>query len=88
MAPPTSSIKFPIGDIKGDAPMNPILLTALANFNGLSTEDPNTFLFEFDIICKGYDYINDAQKLKIFLATLKGTALRWFISLGGKSIST
>jgi len=29
-------------------------------------------LFEFDIVCRGYDYITDAQKLKIFLATLAG----------------
>jgi len=30
----------------------------------------------------------DAQKLKIFLATLKGITLRWFMGLGGKSISS
>ena len=75
MAPTSSSIDFPIGNIIGDAPMKPIPLTTLPNFHGLSSEDPDTFLFEFDIVCRGYDYIVDAQKLKIFPATLKGTAL-------------
>lgn len=75
MAPTSSSIDFLIGNIIGDAPMNPIPLMTLLNFHGLSSEDPDTFLFEFDILCRGYDYIADAQKLKIFRATLKGTTL-------------
>ena len=29
----------------------------------------------------------DAQKLNIFPSTLKGMALRWFMGLGGKSIT-
>ena len=45
MAPATSSIEFPIGDIRGDAPMKPITLKTLPNFHGLSSEDPDTFLF-------------------------------------------
>jgi len=45
MAPATSSIEFPIGDIMGDAPMKPIPLTILPNFHGISMEDPKTFLF-------------------------------------------
>lgn len=81
MAPATSSIEFPIGEITGDAPMNPIPLTTLPNFHGLSTEDPDTFLFKFAIICRGYEYVNDAQKLKIFPVTLKGITLRWFLGL-------
>ena len=88
MAPKTSSIDFPIGDIRGDAPMNLIPLTTLPNFHGLSSEDPDTFIFEFYIVCWGYDYITDAQKLKIFLGTLKGTTLRWFMGLGGKTMSS
>ena len=88
MAPASSSIDFPIGNIIGDAPMKPIPLTTLPNFHGLSSEDPDTFVFEFDIVCRGYDYIYDAQKLKIFPATLKGTALRWFMVLGGRTISS
>ena len=88
MAPTTSSIEFPIGDIRGDAPMKPIPLATLPNFHGLSSEDTDTFLFEFNVVCRGYDYIYDAHKLKIFLATLKGTNLRWSMGLRGKYITT
>ena len=68
--------------------MKPIPLTDLPNFHGLSSENPDTFLFEFDIVCWGYDYIVDAQKLKIFPATLKGATLSWFMGLGGNVISS
>ena len=71
-----------------DLPTKPIPLAALPNLHGLVSKDPETFLFEFDIVCWGYDYTTDAQKLKIFPSKLKGTALRWFMGLGGKSIST
>ena len=60
MAPASSSIDFPIGNIIGDAPMKPITLTTLPNFHGLSSKDPDTFLFKFYIVCRGYDYISDA----------------------------
>lgn len=75
MAPTTSTIDFPIGDLGTGVPTKPIPLTTLPNFHGLTSEDPNKFLFEFDIVCWGYDYIMDAQKLKIFPSTLKGTSL-------------
>jgi hypothetical protein len=55
--------------------MKNIPLSALPNFNGLTNEDPYTFLFEFDILCRSYDYTSDAQKLNLFPATLKGDAL-------------
>jgi hypothetical protein len=88
MAPTTSTIEFPIGDLGVGAPTKPIPLAALPNFHGLVSEDPDTFLFKFDIVCQGYDYKMEAQKLKFFPSTLKGTALRWFMGLGGSSIST
>jgi hypothetical protein len=68
--------------------MKNIPLSALPNFHGLSTEDPDEFLFEFDVLCRSYDYTTTAHKLKLFLATLKGNALIWFMSLGGENIST
>jgi hypothetical protein len=85
-----STLVFPIYDIPtwGMAPMKNIPLSALPNFHGLSTEDPDEFLFEFDILCRSYDYTTTMQKLKLFPATLKGNALRWFMSLGGENIST
>jgi len=45
--------------------------SALPHFHGMSTEDPYSFLFEFDILFRSYNYVNDAQKLKLFPATLK-----------------
>jgi hypothetical protein len=84
-----STLGFPIGDLpRGVAPMKNIPLSALPNFHGLSSEDPDEFLFEFDILCRSYDYISNAKKLKLFPATLKGTALRWFMSLGVHVITT
>jgi hypothetical protein len=85
-----STLVFPISDvpIRGMAPMKNIPLSALSNFHGLSTEDPDEFLFEFDVLCRSYDYTTIAQKPKLFPATLKGNALRWFMSLGGENIST
>jgi hypothetical protein len=48
-----STLGFPIGDIpRGVAPMKKIPLSALPNFHGLSSEDPDEFLFEFDILCR------------------------------------
>jgi len=78
--------EFPIGDIKGEAPMKNIPLSSLPSFQGMTMEDLNTFLFEFDVLCRSYDYISNAQKLKLFHATLKGAALRWFMGLGSASI--
>jgi hypothetical protein len=66
--------------------MKNIPLSAVPTFYGKSSEDPDTFLFEFDILCRSYNYLQYAQKLKLFLATLKDFALRWFIGLGESSI--
>ena len=52
----------------------------------MSTEDLDAFLFEFDILCRSYNYIDDAQKLKLFPATMKNVALRWFMGLGEYTI--
>ena len=51
---------FPIIDSDVDAPMKNIPHSTLPNFYGLPSEDPDTFLFEFDVLCRSYDYINDA----------------------------
>ncbi len=60
----------------------------LPNFHGLRNEDPETFLFEFEVVCRTYDYLEDAQKLKLIPSTLKGVALKWFMGLLTQSIST
>ena len=84
-----STLRFPISDLPaGITPMKNIPLSALPNFHCLSSEDPDEFLFEFDILCRSYDYVTNAQKLKLFPTTLKGNALRWFMSLGSQVITT
>lgn len=81
------TLEFPIRITHGNHPMKNIPLSTLPNFHGLASEDPNEFLFEFDIHCRSYDYISNTQKLKDFPATLKGKALRWFMSLGRDRIT-
>ena len=81
------TLEFPIRITSTNHPMKNIPLSTLPNFHGLSSEDPDEFLFEFDILCRSYDYISDIQQLKDFPATLKGKALRWFMSLGRDSIT-
>lgn len=51
-------------------------------FYGLVTKDIDTFMFEFDVLHRSYDYTFDAHRLKLFLATLKYSALRRFMGLG------
>jgi hypothetical protein len=40
------------------------------------------------VLCRNYDYSSDAKKLKLFPATLKDVALRWFMGLGTNAIKT
>lgn len=84
----TTNFEFPIWNLKGEAPMRNIPLSSLPCMQGMTMEDPDTFLFEFDVLYISYDFITDAQNLKLFPATLKGAVLRWFMRLGPASIST
>ncbi len=83
-----STFEFPIKDLGGVTQMHIIPPSSLPNFHGLTNEDPDTFLFEFEILCRGYDYCTNDQRLKVFPLTLKGVGLRWFMSLGGNCIQT
>jgi len=65
-----TTLYFPIRDIIGKDPMKNIPLSIygtmhiplsyLPSFQGMTMEDLDTFLFEFDILCRSYDYISDA----------------------------
>ena len=66
-----SYLEFHIRISPENHPMKNIPLSTLANFHGLASEDPDEFLFEFDILCRSYDYISDIQKMKAFPATMK-----------------
>jgi hypothetical protein len=81
-----TTFKFSILDTTPNVNMKNIFLSALPSFYGKKSEDLDTFLFEFDILCRSYNYIQDAHKLKLFPATLKDSTLRWFMGLGESSI--
>jgi len=83
----TSTLQYPIVDSAANATMKAIPLQHIPTFHSLTSEDPDAFLFEFDVLCRGYDYTTDPQKLKLFPSTLKGAALRWFMGLGGGVIN-
>jgi hypothetical protein len=82
----TETFGFPILDISRNASMNNIPLSSLPTFRGMSPEDPDLFLFEFDILCRSCNYLDNVQKLNLFPATMKDSALRWFMSLGENTI--
>ena len=86
MAAAQPPFPFPIPNHQGNQNLKNIPSAALPKFYGLITEDPETFLFKFDILCRSYDYTTDAHKLKLFPSTLKEAALRWFMSLGANAV--
>ena len=47
------SFKFPIRDSGGVAPTKNIPPHVLPNFHDLENEDPDVFLFEFKVLCRG-----------------------------------
>ena len=73
---------FPILDTTHDVNMKNIPHSSLPTFYGKNNEYLDTFLFEFDTLCKIYNCLQDAHKLKLLPATLKYYALRWFMGLG------
>lgn len=82
-----STFGFPIVNSKENVQMKNISPSTLPHFHDKVHEDPNSFLFEFDILCRSYDYSSDFQKLKLFPATLKCSVLCWFMGLGGNTVS-
>lgn len=64
---------FSVVDPDTQVQMKNISPSTLPHLSGKVHEDLDSFLFEFDILCRSYDYSLDAKKLKLFLATLKET---------------
>jgi len=62
-----NSFGFPIVDEETHTTMKNISPSVLPNFYGLRSEDPETILFEFEVLCKNYGYLEYSQKLKWFL---------------------
>ena len=77
------TFEFPITNPGGVLQMQNIPPSTLPNFHGSENEDPYVFLFQFEILCRGYGYCDNDQKLNVFPLTLKGTSLQRFMSLGG-----
>ena len=80
------TFELPIKD-PGVAQMH-ISPSALPKFHGLENEDPDTFLFDFEVLCRGYGYYTNYQRLQVFPLTIKRATLWWFMSLGGNCIQT
>jgi len=55
-----STFRFLIKETNEETKMKNIPHLVLPNFHGLSKEDLDTFLFEFDVLCRSYDYVTDA----------------------------
>ena len=86
MAQPT--FPFPLPSLINNVNLKNMPAATLPKFYGLATKDPDTFLFEFDILCRSFDYNIDSHKLKLFPTTLKESALRWFMGLGANAAGT
>ena len=67
--------EFTIRVFKQNEPrMKNINPASLPNFHGLAYEDPDTFLFEFEVVYSTYDYTINAQTFKLFSFTFKYAA--------------
>ena len=47
------TLQYPIVDTAVNAPMKAIPLQHIPTFHGLTSEDPDAFLFEFDVLRQG-----------------------------------
>ena len=87
-----TTFRFPILDTSSilgeEVKMKNIPPSILPNFYGITSEYPHSFLFEFDILCRTYGYTDDTHKLRLFPATLKTPALKWFMGLGEHTITS
>jgi len=66
---------FPIRETNRDVRMKNISPSSLLHFHGLTSDDLDTFLFEFVVVYRNYDYTSDDQKLKLFPSTFKDETL-------------
>ena len=69
------TFEFPIRYLRGVAPTKRIPPHVLPIFHGLENEDPDVFLFQFELLCRAYGNCANDQKLNVFPLTLKGIAL-------------
>lgn len=79
---------FPIRETYKETKMKNISPLTVPHFHGLNSEDLDTFMFEFVVVCRTCDYASDDQKLKLFPFNLKDETLRWFMGFSGNNITT
>lgn len=84
----TLMLEYPIFDRVANALMKAIPLQNIPTFHGMTTEYLNSFVFEFDFMCRRQEYTTDPQNLKLFPSTLNGAALQWFMGFGGCTINS
>ena len=82
------TFEFPIRDLGIMEPMKSIPPHVLPNFHGLENEDPGVFLFQLEVLCRGYGYFSNDKKLNVLPLTQKGTTLWWFMGLNENCIQT
>lgn len=54
--------------------------TALPNFHGMDSYDPNTLMFEFFVVYKTFHYTSNEKNLKLFISTPINATLHWFMN--------
>lgn len=81
----TLTIVYHIVDQWANTPMRAIPLQNIPNFHGMAYKDPNTFMFEFDVLCRGLrlSIYHSPSEIELFHSTLKGATLCYFLGLGG-----
>ena len=58
---------FPIQDTDISVHIKNIPPYFLPNFHGMTSKDPKSFLFQFEILCRCYGYLLNTKKLSSFL---------------------
>ena len=77
---------FPIFDEDTTTTIKNISPSILPNFHWLRNDDPETFIFDFEVLCRSYDSFLDTQNLILLPTTLKDAESKWFMGLGAHSI--
>lgn len=60
------TIQFPTCFGVAEIKIKSIPYLVIPTFFGSPNEEPNVFLFEFDVLYHGYDHNTNAHKLKLF----------------------
>jgi hypothetical protein len=65
-----------------------ISMKTFSTFFGDTSEDAEQHLFNFKSICHDFNLTEDNVTCRLFLQTLQGDALEWYISLIPNSITS